>query len=303
MENPELYGLTVLSSTDPASDLSLAVYGRAEAGQRLVNARELHATLGIGKDYTTWVKERIGKHRFTHNTDYVMLQPDKPLFPKVGEQKEFSPKLGKTSGGKNLGGRPKTEYAFSLDAAKMVAMGTNNEVGDKIKRYFLYCEKLALGATPAYALAPELTIDQMLPGLEQHLNPRFQRQQVQQLYGLLRANGGANAVIRYGADTCRSQTGVGARDIIALGQAVGLPAKHRQNAREVLRHLAPAVACSMSLLDTLAVFGAPRETAGNVAAQAQEVFASIINIGLHPSELLPGQRFLDGGPNYQQYAQ
>jgi len=97
MENPTAYGLTVLSEADPASDLLLIVYGRPEHQQRLVNARELHAVLGVGKDYTTWVKERIGKHRFTHNTDYVMLQPDK----------QFSPKLGKTSEGKNLGAGPK----------------------------------------------------------------------------------------------------------------------------------------------------------------------------------------------------
>jgi phage anti-repressor protein len=286
MENPEAYGLTVLSATDPTSNMLLPVYGRAEAGQRLVNARELHTVLGVGKKFTDWVKERIGKHRFVHNTDYVMLQPDKTIFPNSGKNKSEETR-----------GRKRTEYAFTLDAAKMVAMGTNNEVGDQIKRYFLYCEKLALNSGD-YHIVPRTTCQQWLPGLEEHLAPKFQREQAQRLQKLLRERAGINAVIRHGRGACLSQTGLGAREIIQLGQAVGLPAKHRTNAREVLRHMAPAVACSMSLYDALASFGYDAEGAGKVAAKAQEVFHDMLQLGAYPLELVPFTRFVSGTTIY-----
>lgn len=288
MKNPTAYGLAVLSEADPASDLHLIVYERPEAQQRLVNARELHDTLKVDARFNDWIKRKIGQHRFTHGTDYVMLEADKALLPKSGEQVCYSKVSSKNE---NRGGHNRTEYALSLDAAKIIAMGTNNEVGDKIKRYFLYCEKLAF-TSPDFTLARHATVGEWLPGLEEHTAPKFQREQAQRLQKLLRERAGVNAVIRHGRGACLSQTGMGAREIIQLGQAVGLPAKHRTTAREVLRHMAPAVACSMSLYDTLARFGADPEAAGKVAAKAQEVFHDLLALDTYPTELVPFQRFI-----------
>ena len=44
-----------------------------------IDARTLHKELGVGKDFTNWVKGRISKYEFTENEDY-----------------KFSPKLAKT---------------------------------------------------------------------------------------------------------------------------------------------------------------------------------------------------------------
>lgn len=49
-----------------------------------VNARELHETLNVGRDFTTWVKGRIGQFGFAENTDYV-------VFTNSGESNAFSP--------------------------------------------------------------------------------------------------------------------------------------------------------------------------------------------------------------------
>lgn len=57
----------------------------------LVDARMLHDFLGIGKDFSTWIKDTIA-YGFEENTDYF----------------EFSPISGKTS---KKGGRPRKEYA------------------------------------------------------------------------------------------------------------------------------------------------------------------------------------------------
>ena len=46
-----------------------------------VNARELHAFLGVGKDFSTWVNDRIQQYGFVENQDFG-----------------FSPILGKNPG-------------------------------------------------------------------------------------------------------------------------------------------------------------------------------------------------------------
>ena len=50
-----------------------------ENGQRAVSARELHLFLGVGRDFSNWIKGRIEEYGFIENQDYSLL-------PKMGEQ-------------------------------------------------------------------------------------------------------------------------------------------------------------------------------------------------------------------------
>ncbi len=74
-----------------------------------VSARELHAFLEVGRDFSTWIKDRISKYEFVENTDYIML-------PKTGELE-------------NKGSQGKIEYFVTLDMAKQLAMVENNDKG------------------------------------------------------------------------------------------------------------------------------------------------------------------------------
>lgn len=91
-------------------------------GSQAVSARELHKFLGVGKDFSTWFKDRVDKYKFVENQDFVLL-------PNFGEQKEGR-------GGHNI-----KEYAVSLDMAKELSMVENNERGRQARRYFIECEK------------------------------------------------------------------------------------------------------------------------------------------------------------------
>ena len=84
----------------------------------VVNARELHKFLEVGKDFTTWVKDKILTYGFVENEDYV-------IFPKIGENP----------------GRPKTEYILTLDTAKEISMVQNNGKGSQARKYFIAVEK------------------------------------------------------------------------------------------------------------------------------------------------------------------
>lgn len=92
------------------------------AGQETptVNARDLHTFLEVGRDYTNWIKDRIGEYNFNENEDFV-------VFAEIGE----NPK----------GGRPKKGYHITLDMAKELAMVERTEKGAQARKYFIEVEK------------------------------------------------------------------------------------------------------------------------------------------------------------------
>ncbi|HZL10186.1 MAG TPA: antA/AntB antirepressor family protein [Prolixibacteraceae bacterium] len=40
-------------------------------GQKVVSARELHYYLEVGRDFSTWIKDRIERFEFIENMDFV----------------------------------------------------------------------------------------------------------------------------------------------------------------------------------------------------------------------------------------
>lgn len=98
-----------------------------------VNARDLHAFLEVGKDFSTWIKGRIEQYGFVENHDFVTF--------------ESAPQNG---GAGNRGVR--IEYALSLDMSKELSMVERNDKGKEARRYFIECERRAkaaeLGAAP-----------------------------------------------------------------------------------------------------------------------------------------------------------
>jgi|GEM_PF-700175 phage anti-repressor protein len=85
-----------------------------------VNARDLHAVLESKQDFSTWIKKRLDEVDALENVDYI-------VFHKKMENLE--------------GGRPLIEYALSIDISKEIAMLERNEIGKKVRRYFIEVEK------------------------------------------------------------------------------------------------------------------------------------------------------------------
>lgn len=88
-------------------------------GKQAVSARELHSFLESKQDFSTWIKNRIEKYDLIENVDYQ-------VFHNFME----NPK----------GGRPLTEYALSVSAAKELSMVEGNEKGKQARKYFISCE-------------------------------------------------------------------------------------------------------------------------------------------------------------------
>ncbi|UTC65197.1 antA/AntB antirepressor family protein [Treponema sp. OMZ 788] len=97
-------------------------------GDQLINARDLHESLQVGKDFSNWIKDRIEKYGFIEGEDFFK------------DSKSCSPNLAsKIQNG--WGGNNKLEYFLTLDMAKELAMVENNEAGREIRRYLIKVEK------------------------------------------------------------------------------------------------------------------------------------------------------------------
>lgn len=79
----------------------------------------MHRALKVGKDFTTWMKDRINKYEFKENLDYILT------FTKIGERNNVI----------------KHEYYLTIDTSKEICMIENNETGRNIRRYFIEVEK------------------------------------------------------------------------------------------------------------------------------------------------------------------
>ncbi|MDO8845583.1 antA/AntB antirepressor family protein [Methylicorpusculum sp.] len=88
--------------------------------QPVVDGRTLHAAMGVSRDFTTWMKKRISDYGFQKGVDYVLT--------KTGEQLPSGTKYS-------------CDYALTLEMAKELAMIERNDMGRKIRRYFIQCER------------------------------------------------------------------------------------------------------------------------------------------------------------------
>ena len=94
---------------------------------RAVDARELHTFLEVGRDFSTWIKDRIDQGMFVEGKDYV-------VFPGIGENP--------------LGGRPAKEYGLTISMAKELSMLERNDQGKLARKYFIECEERLAAIVP-----------------------------------------------------------------------------------------------------------------------------------------------------------
>lgn len=94
------------------------------------NARDLHKFLGVGKDFSNWVKAQIDRAGFIEGQDYVKI-PEKSSSPKRASGKI----------------QEKIDYFFTISAGKEIAMMSNTNKGKEARLYFIHCEQVAKEAS------------------------------------------------------------------------------------------------------------------------------------------------------------
>lgn len=111
------------------------VIGKLETS--IVSARALHKALGVGRDFTNWIKGRIKRYGFIEGVDYVVVE-------NLSSPKRASAKS-----------RQQTEhdYLISLNMGKETAMVERTEQGRAVRLYFIRCEEELHKAAPEKSAA------------------------------------------------------------------------------------------------------------------------------------------------------
>ena len=89
------------------------------------NGRDLHADLGVRKDFSDWIKVQIKRAMLVENEDFITV-------PQKGDGGKFAP----------------IEYHLTIEAGKHIAMLSGTARGKVVRDYFLDCEKKAKAAAP-----------------------------------------------------------------------------------------------------------------------------------------------------------
>lgn len=98
-----------------------------------VNARTLHESLGVKKDFSDWIKAQIKRAMLVENRDFVAV-------PQKGDGGKFAA----------------IEYHLTLEAGKHIAMLSGTAKGREVREYFIECERKVKAA--AVALTPTQTL-------------------------------------------------------------------------------------------------------------------------------------------------
>ncbi|WP_392558740.1 antA/AntB antirepressor family protein [Orbus mooreae] len=111
--------------------------------QQTVSAKQLHACLNVGNDFSTWIKERINKYGFIKDDDYLVFDSSKNRnqSTKIEQLNKWETSRG--------GDRRSIDYHLTLNMAKELAMIENNEHVRAIRKYFIRCEEQLKQVAPA----------------------------------------------------------------------------------------------------------------------------------------------------------
>jgi phage anti-repressor protein len=134
------------ASVEPADPTELLPIDSSNPVRPLVNARDLHAFLKVGKDFSTWIKNLINSYKFVAGQDFTLVEG--LSFPNL-ESSKARPQKTK-------------DYLLTMDMAKWIALSANNARGHEARHYF---PQRNSAADPQRALRPPRTRSQ--PGTRQ----------------------------------------------------------------------------------------------------------------------------------------
>lgn len=112
----------------------------------IVSAKALHKALGVGNDFSTWLKLRIDEYGFVLGTDYAIFDSSNYRNQSADIDQQESGWVSKRGGD-----RRSKDYGLSLGMAKELAMVERNEQGRAVRRYFIQCEEALQLSAPEVA--------------------------------------------------------------------------------------------------------------------------------------------------------
>ena len=119
-----------------------------------------------------------------------------------------------------------------------------------------------------------------------HADTNIQKQNSKDINAKNFIEKGLESVIEYNRLNCLKHTGLLPHQVKDYGKQKGLKSAERTSAKEVLRHIKPELACSMSFVDDLVKKGFDFNTVSDLSLRAAvPLFQGMIELGIKPNEL------------------
>ena len=119
-----------------------------------------------------------------------------------------------------------------------------------------------------------------------HTDTKIQKQNSKDINAKNFIEKGLESVIEYNRLNCLKHTGLLPHQVKDYGKQKGLKSAERTSAKEVLRHIKPELACSMSFVDDLVKKGFDFNTVSDLSLRAAvPLFQGMIELGIKPNEL------------------
>ena len=119
-----------------------------------------------------------------------------------------------------------------------------------------------------------------------HTDTNIQKQNSKDINAKNFIEKGLESVIEYNRLNCLKHTGLLPHQVKDYGKQKGLKSAERTSAKEVLRHIKPELACSMSFVDDLVKKGFDFNTVSDLSLRAAvPLFQGMIELGIKPNEL------------------
>ena len=119
-----------------------------------------------------------------------------------------------------------------------------------------------------------------------HTDTKIQKQNSKDINAKNFIEKGLESVIEYNRLNCLKHTGLLPHQVKDYGKQKGLKSAERTSAKEVLRHIKPELACSMSFVDDLVKKGFDFNTVSDLSLRAAvPLFQDMIELGIKPKEL------------------
>jgi len=177
----------------------------------------------------------------------------------------------------SLGGMQETVFIDEIALYKIVLRANKSEIADKFTDWVA---ELLVKVRKA--------IDEgRSDDLRKHLYNDIQRSYSKQVNAKNYTEGGVEQIKEYNRKNCQLHTGLTPTEIKTFGKSKGLKSKETSSAKEVLRHIAPEIACGMSFTDKLVTEnGIDHLAAAETSVKlAQPLFARLMQLGVSRTEL------------------
>jgi len=161
-----------------------------------------------------------------------------------------------------------------------LALNSKKEEADLLKHW------IANDVLPSLREKGKYIMPSTVTNLKDHNNVSVQKKNSIDINSVNFKNGGVPEMIEYNTKSCIAITGKKPREIKQIGKDLGLKSYECTSSKQVLRHIRPELACTMSFVDNEVKQGKNFDTAMKIGKKyAAPLFKAMLEAGFMPGEL------------------